>query len=180
MFVMFNSEARAYHPDSTTVIISVGGCDWLVDISFECSITAGVPSEFAITRFLLANTPCATSLSDDEIARALGRMISDNPLLYITACNWYYTPCPTYSNPWRKQEYKCWSKRLDAFSNVIYEPCYDGGGCQTEYEHCFDPLTGEVESRKNGWFRDYDGTINCDWIPNPPPNTCFKVWTECD
>jgi hypothetical protein len=178
IFFATGSEVKAYHPDSTTVIISVGGCDWLVDISFECSITAGVPSEFAITRFLLANTPCATSLSDDEIARALGRIIADNPLLYITACNWSQTPCPTFSNTWRKYEFKCWSKRQDTNNNVIYEPCLDKGGCQTEYEYCFDGTN--VISMQTNWSYEY-GSGDCPFPVIPQPYyECFKVETMCN
>ena len=175
MFVMFNSEVRA---DTTTIYLTVGGCDYEVTVDYTCSITAGVPSEYKITSYMLIDSSCVSTLSEDEIAKALGMEISDNVLLYITGCNWYYTPCDTYSNPWRKYEYSCWSKSLDANNNVVYEPCYSEGGCKTEYEYCFDPQTGVVSSRiivNPTWF----GARNC---PPPPVDfgDCFKVDTECD
>jgi len=179
MFVMFNSEVKA---DTTTIYLTVGGCDYEVTVDYTCSITAGVPSEYKITSYMLVDSTCTSSLSADDIARALGRKISDNVLLYITGCNWIYTPCPTYSNPRRKFEYFCWSSCLDTYGNVIHEPCYSEGGCKTDYTYCFNLGTGVVN-----YTHDTPvpfGSGNCPPIPQPPArvefNTCYKANTECD
>ena len=175
IFVVFSSKVRAV---TTTAEILVGGCRYSVTIDYECSITAGVPSEFTITSFVLVSPSCSSSLSEDEIGKALGIELSNNPPFYIPQCNWSQTPCPTFSNTWRKYEFKCWSKRQDTNNNVIYEPCLDKGGCQTEYEYCFDGTN--VISMQTNWSYEY-GSGDCPFPVIPQPYyECFKVGTMCN
>jgi hypothetical protein len=180
MFVMFNSEARASgtFTNSTTFSLTVGGCDYDLEVGFECNITAPFPGEFTITKFTLSDPSCTSTLSASEIARALYDKISDNAPLYLTGCDYDpIPPCNTYGINWISYESFCMKIYMEG-PNLIYESCdWDEGYCATEFEYCFNGqivLSNQVDQ----WSEDSDCP---DYDPNDQPHQqCFRVDTMCD
>jgi hypothetical protein len=179
IFFATGSEARASHTftNSTTITLTVDDCDYEVTVGYECSITAGFPSEFGIDSFFETSGTCSSTMSEADLVRALYNMISANPSIYITDCTVTpLPPCIDYGNTWKKYEALCMKKHYSG-PYLEYESCWDEGYCITEYDYCFNTWTGKVDFNKYGSTKY--GVGDC---PEPPVGTgvCFKVSTECD
>jgi hypothetical protein len=123
--------------DTTTVYLTVGGCEYRVVIEYECSITAQTPAWFSVTEYELVDPNCVSTLSPAQIPNALTDSIADRPDVYIWECNSYYKPCTAGLSEMSSIEYTCWFTTI----NGVSTPCESSVKCITITEYCFNGIS---------------------------------------
>ena len=188
---MFNSEAEASDiciDDSTTILVSVGGCQYSVIVCYSCAPYA--PTQmFKIFGYYKIDTSCVSSISEEKVLTALSSEIADNLEFYfggIINCNLTYPPCGSGNfSEWLVHEFKCWQKYNNNGTIEYQASCNDGDYvCTTQYYYCFDGSYYQQTIR----FQDFSGNPNyCPeklyLIPDPSPgqtSDCGYVETVCD
>lgn len=83
--VGIKSEADAQCPpgsSSQTFIFTVGGCDWIADICYQCPFTAH-PNWFTVGKYKKVNSTCIGSVPADDVKDSIiAQMIDGRVWLY--------------------------------------------------------------------------------------------------
>ena len=133
MFVMFNSEARA--GVKKTVIISVGGCQYSVDIDYACNPPGPGTMFWSVEEIRKIDSNCVGTLSPSEVPYAISMEIRNNLDYYLWECTASgIAPCSLGQTKVKSIEYTCWT----LWGGVTLTACGNSKQCVTITEYCFD------------------------------------------
>lgn len=171
---------------STTVTITVGGCDYDVQLCYKCRVVNVNPTEIDIVGFKKHDPTCVPVPPHNvyQALKVIETVIGSYSWIYSNLCGSAppvlpcddNTPIPDWDKLYEKS-YSCY--RLD-LATGWYLPCDLDIYClQTTY-FCFDGLS----IRRNGFTTTQIGTPTCTKYADDPtllPGECFvNRTTGCD
>ncbi len=171
---------------SITQVITVGDCDYSVDLCVKCP-TGPVPGLITFTGFRLTNPNCNNSLNIQQVFNGIINQISIFPFIQQLCAQLQAPPCDqavefTFRYP------ICWyMEKIRYFENdyLVFTSCENGAYCEDAWKYCY---MGENFNREHVSGPFLFGDINCEieyWDVRTPenynePTSCFKLHTVCN
>jgi len=191
-FLKFDLKAACpsgYGYTQTTRLVTVGGCDFNVEICYKCM---GIqPGEIRVWGFTKIDPNCDPGLDENQIAAAIyGTVYS--PIYLNTLCG-LPGPCESGNELWYTEIYEiCWWKTY-LNGNIWYFPCnLENCYCWILKKLCWDgfryvSLTVQGPAWSCSGYND-DPLEKCPLEPEQvgvpteqnPHTDCFHLWTPCN
>lgn len=174
-----------------TEIVTVGGCNYLVEICILCQFS--YPGQVKVLKFRNAG-PCSNTLTEQQIIEGVENQLMSPYSLWLNLCKDTLPPCKNAPPYVVKLEMPiCWKIKLDyqdlqdTTNNVCLSyPCDDDAYCQQEYLYCRDKYGNKIV-RKGGYFGynfPYSCTLESYQITRPTvlndESDCFILRTPCN
>jgi hypothetical protein len=168
---------------SVTKVVTVGDCDYSVDICVKCP-TGPVPGKITFTSFTLTNPSCNNSLDINQVFDGIKLAISNFTFIQDLCVQLQAPPCnqaQLITFYW----YNCWyEEKINYFEedHIVYRACDYDTYCEVVKRYCWN---GNI-------FVDYTDSVTQHGEPNRPiiyypdpteynqPTPCMRLHTECD
>lgn len=168
---------------SITKVITVGDCDYSIDICVKCP-TGPVPGTITFTGFRLTNPNCNNSLTIDQVFNGIKAAIMNWVFIQDLCAQLQAPPCNqavVITFYW----YNCWNKeKVNYFDGdyIVYQTCDYDSYCEVKKKYCWNGNDFTAETISITQF----GAPNCpcNYPPDPTeynqPTECFRINTVCD
>jgi len=171
---------------SITQVVTVGDCDYSVDLCVKCP-TGPVPGFITFTGFRLTNPNCNNSLNIQQVFHGIINQISVFPFIQQLCAQLQAPPCPSATSITFRYPICLFKEKIRYFDNdyIVFYTCDNSAFCEDTWKYCW--MGNEfIKEHVSGPY--LYGLINCElefWdVPNPvkynEPTECFKLHTICN
>jgi len=200
VFILSNTllveETKAQCPpgyDLTTVAMTIGICDYFVDVCVNCAIPpTGVPEHYVSIRSIrVQDNACANNIEFNDVVKEIQEKLK-TPYFYYILCIYPIPPCD-FNITYHKVKIAtpiCWQiTKLD--NTMVYQPCDESAECEVVYLVCKD--MDIMENRYEYVSHEINGSINCyvhfpnnidaynifNRLNEGESSSCFFIPTRC-
>lgn len=185
--VGMKSEAEATCPLGFTSYIdtiSVGGCDYIVDMCVECTVTR--PGRVTINTITPLDTSCLSMLTPDQKINQVLSHISNWAYVWFDACSKVVPPCNESSKRITFDYPLCWAVEWDSINARYWYSSCDFSVCSITYDYCM--LMPEMIVQRTVVGHSQTGIPSCTLeghqvdLPDEfnPVTECFILHTVCN
>lgn len=131
------SEAEAQCPSPKLHYIdtlTVGGCDYEVDMCIECTVTH--PGKVTYNSITPLDSSCVSSLSPEQQIQQVLSQTSNWAYVYFNACPQNFPPCDTTAKRITFEYPLCWTVVLDTNNKRYWYYSCDDSKCAVTYDIC--------------------------------------------
>ena len=169
---------------SVTRVVTVGDCDYSVDICVKCP-TGPVPGFATFTSFRLTDPDCNNSLDINQVFDGIKLAIMNYIFIWDLCDQLQAPPCEQGQQQVTFKWYNCWYKeKINYFEEdyIVYNACDYDTYCEVVIQYCYD---GDVLIPTPISVTQV-GNPTCPWeyYPDPTeynqPTGCMRLHTECD
>lgn len=158
---------------SNTYIFTVDGCEYTVDICYECPVTA-TPTWFSFGDYKKNDPSCISSLTMNEVLDSVrNQLLQDRIWLYALCAN-SFPPCGLGVGKWQERVYDCWYMHRYDDGTLEYRVCDYGSFCVMDYDVCFDQTYGPIFTQTSGWYHYGDSYCDINTIMPPYPDKGYS------
>ncbi|MBP7215544.1 MAG: hypothetical protein KBA52_07910 [Candidatus Kapabacteria bacterium] len=171
---------------SITKTITVGDCDYNVDLCVKCP-TGPVPGFITFTGFRLSNPNCENSLDINQVFEGIKAQISNHIFIWNLCAELQAPPCNEgWSSPITFYWFFCWNKEKVSYFEedyIVYNACDYDNYCEETYVYCWNG-NDYTSTRISG--PTMHGVPYCpdQFYPDPKeynqPTPCFQIDTNCN
>ncbi|MFH1050254.1 MAG: hypothetical protein V1779_04905 [bacterium] len=142
--IFFNSN-NAKACTSTTITMTVGNCDWIVELCVDCTI-GPAPSTLSVNGYRLSNPSCIPTLTPLQVLAQIESQVMTYDFIYTYLCDPIQNPPPCSTlNPlhWRINHWVCWQMEWYYYFgqyHLVYHPCDYDNYCYEDCDFCWEPL----------------------------------------
>lgn len=166
---------------STTMIFNIGGCDWVVDICYECPVTSA-PNWFSPVKYKKVSQTCISTVPENEVLDSIAAQMLDGTTYLLGLCTSSIPPCGTTNLTYQVKIYDCWFMRNIFSVGLEYVVCDYSSWCVQDVEICWDQTYGPQYFPSGVWYSV--GDSYCETVtmpPFPPEGESSSCWfnTTC-
>jgi hypothetical protein len=169
---------------SIAKVITVGDCDYIVDICVKCP-TGPVPGFITLTGFTLVDPNCNNSLNINQVFEGIKAAIMNFTFIQDLCAQLQAPPC-NEAQPITFIWYNCWKKeRINYFGvdHIYYSACDYDTYCEITKIYCWNGQDFTI-TIVSGPTQNGEPDCPYSYPPDPEnynePTNCFRIHTECD